>query len=80
VHLKDFALIKPEDKGGIKSPSGKRYVGCEIGVGEAEVDACLGSIKRSPYRGWLSLEVGTRPPLASAIQAAKYVAEAWRRV
>ena len=41
---------------------------------------CLALIKRGKYDGWLSLEVGTRPPLDSAILGANYVTEAWKNL
>ena len=50
----------------------------EIGAGVTQVKECLALIKASKYSGWISLEVGTRPPLDSAIQGAKYVTEAWK--
>ena len=80
VHIKDFALRAPDDKPSLTSPSGRKYKGGEIGAGEAQVKECLALIKRSAYNGWLSLEVGTQPPLDSAIQGAKFVTETWEKV
>lgn len=80
VHIKDFALQPADATMGIKSREGKRYIGCEIGTGMAEVKECLALIKASKYDGWLSLEVGTRPPLDAAIRGAKYVREVWERL
>jgi sugar phosphate isomerase/epimerase len=80
VHIKDFALRPPDDKPGLTTPAGKKYMGCEIGAGVTQVKECLALIKASRYSGWISLEVGTRPPLDSAIQGAKYVTEAWKKV
>jgi len=80
VHIKDFALKSPEENVGIKSRAGKRYVGCAIGAGAAEVRDCLALIKRSGYNGWLSIEVSISPPVQAAIQGAKFIAEAWKNV
>jgi sugar phosphate isomerase/epimerase len=80
VHIKDFALRPPDNSPGLTTQSGKRYAGCEIGAGKAQVKECIELIKQSRYGGWISLEVGTRPPLDSAIQGAKYVARAWQQL
>jgi sugar phosphate isomerase/epimerase len=80
IHIKDFALRPPDSSPGLTTPAGKKYMGCEIGMGKAEVKECLALIKRSTYSGWLSLEVGTRPALDSAIHGARYVTETWKQV
>ncbi len=80
IHIKDFALRPPDNSPSLTTPSGKKYTGCEIGAGAAEVKECLALIKPCSYRGWLSLEVGTRPPLDSAIQGARYVTKTWNTV
>ncbi len=77
VHIKDFALGDPDGEGGLKSLAGKRYIGCHIGEGVAEVAQCLTMLKQGGYDGWASLEVGMSPPLDEAIRSAAYVNRAW---
>lgn len=79
VHIKDFMLCPPEEtKKGIISLAGKRYAGCPIGDGKAEVAACLRLLKGAGYKGWISLEVGGgMPPLDDALLGAARVIEAW---
>ncbi|MFQ6097004.1 MAG: sugar phosphate isomerase/epimerase family protein, partial [Armatimonadota bacterium] len=79
VHIKDFVRGDPAEPGGLRSPSGIKYVGCDIGEGEAQVAECLAGLKADGYDGWLSLEVGTSPPLRGAIVGARYVQDAWER-
>jgi len=76
VHIKDLALA-PEGGGRLASRSGRRYIGCEIGEGEGEVEQCLSLVKAAGYDGWISLEVGTSPPVRSAEIGAKCVLAAW---
>ena len=80
VHIKDFALREPDPKPGLTSPGGRRYKGCPIGDGRAEVAECLALLKADQYDGWVSLEVGgSGDPLADAVHGAKYVTQAWQR-
>lgn len=77
VHLKDFALVDPTSDARLRSLGGKRYVGCSIGAGRAQVKDCLALLKAGGYAGWLSLEVGVAPPLEEAVRAAGAVARWW---
>jgi sugar phosphate isomerase/epimerase len=73
VHLKDFAAGEPEGQGGLRSPKGVRYIGCEIGAGEAQVAECIAALRQARYGGWLSLEVGLAPAVEESVRAAGYV-------
>ena len=77
VHIKDFVAGAASEPGGLRSLAGTRWVGCDIGEGDAEVAECLGELKARRYGGWLSLEVGTSPALDGALIGARYVREAW---
>lgn len=78
VHIKDFAIARPDEKPLLTSPNGVPYKGCAIGDGEAEVAACLALLKADGYDGWVSLEVGgAGDPVDDVIQGARLVRRVW---
>ena len=77
VHIKDLALRDHAEPRSYLTPSGKRFSGCTIGDGAAEVAECIGLLKADRLGGWLSLEVGgSGDPLDEAVHGAKVVADA----
>jgi len=77
VHIKDFAPCRAGESAQKVSPQGKRYRGCEIGAGAAEVAECLERLKADGYKGWLSLEPIVKPALGAFISAARFVRGRW---
>lgn len=80
VHIKDFALRAPDDQPRLTSLAGKKYKGCLIGDGDAEVVETVRLLRAAEYDGWLSLEVGGGvDPLTDAVHGAKVVTKAWNQ-
>ena len=80
VHIKDFALRPNDDSPSLTAPNGKKYKGCMIGDGEAEVPETLALIKGDGYDKWVSIEVGGGEPLAEAVHGVRFVRETWEQL
>lgn len=79
VHIKDFALRPDDDSPSLTAPNKKKYKGCMIGEGEAEVTGTLELLKADGYDKWVSIEVGGNP-LAEAVHGVRFVREAWEQI
>ncbi|MCK4323071.1 MAG: sugar phosphate isomerase/epimerase [Armatimonadetes bacterium] len=77
VHIKDWLPAAPESDEGLATPSGKRWVGAQIGRGQAQVAESLALVHADGYDGWISLEVSVAPALEAAIIGANYVSGVW---
>jgi len=76
VHLKDFAVRKEGQTGGIASASGVYYVDCPMGAGVGEIANCVKLLKAAGYQDWMSLEVGMEP-ISNGKVGADLVLAAW---
>jgi len=77
VHIKDWLPAAPDSDEGLAAPSGKRWVGAQIGRGQAQVAESLELLHADGYDGWISLEVSVAPALEAAIIGANYVSGVW---
>ena len=77
VHIKDWLPVPADADEGILSPAGKRWVGAQIGQGDAQVAESLRLLYDDGYDGWISLEVGVAPALEAAVIGANFVTGIW---
>ncbi len=77
VHIKDWLPAPPDSDQGIVAPSGRRWIGAQIGHGKAQVRESLELLHADGYEGWISLEVGVAPALEAAVIGANYCTGVW---
>jgi len=77
VHINDWLPAPPESDEGFPAPSGKRWVGTQIGCGQAQVAESLALVHADDYDGWISLEVSVAPAIEAAVIGANYVSGVW---
>ncbi len=75
VHCKDFAAVEKEIPSEVStSLAGKKYSGCAIGKGAAQIGPIIAFLKQRAYNGPISLEYeGLGDPYAGVAQSQKFV-------
>ena len=75
VHCKDFAAVEKEIPREVcTSLAGKKYSGCAIGEGAAQIGPIITFLKQRAYNGPISLEYeGLGDPYAGVVQSQRFV-------